>query len=135
MVSLSPSALAVAPGESPVITPDTMRPVTLATYGRAGQVYEGGHTQYQSHRLREWTRSSSVAPGGGIAAAVQAAIDANARTLGEAAQRNARRWVSANNFYPDEATFEEDLAIMKRWVQERGEWLDAELQRRADRAR
>lgn len=79
VVSLSPRALVVAPGESPVITPDTMRPVTLAAYGRAGQVYEGGHTQYQSHRLREWTRSSSVAPGGGIAAAVQATNDANAR--------------------------------------------------------
>jgi hypothetical protein len=90
------------------------------------------HPLYRQQMLTRW---QTLRAGPFATATVHAAIDANARTLGEAAQRNARRWVSASNYYPDEASFEEDLAIMKRWVQERGEWLDAELQRRADRAR
>lgn len=91
-----------------------------------------GHPLYRQQMLTRW---QALRTGPFATTTVHAAIDANARALGEAAQRNARRWTSANNFYPDEATFEEDIALMKRWVQERGEWLDAELQRRTDRAR
>lgn len=87
------------------------------------------------HRQQMLTRWQTLRAGPFATATVHAVIDANARTLGEAAQRNARRWVSANNFYPDEIMFPEEIELMKRWVKERGEWLDAELQRRADRAR
>ncbi len=80
------------------------------------------HTRWQ--QLRAGPFATSV---------IHAAIDANVRTLGDAVQRNARRWASAAGAYPDQANFEEDITLMKRWVRARGEWLDTELKRRAER--
>lgn len=57
-------------------------------------------------------------------------IDGNARTLGDAARRNAIRWRTRDGPYPDRLTFEEDLAQMKPWVVARVKWLDAEIERR-----
>jgi spore coat protein CotH len=58
-------------------------------------------------------------------------IDENARTLGEAAQRNAARWRTLYGPYPDRLSFEQDVAQMKEWVVARAKWLDAEIARRA----
>ena len=57
-------------------------------------------------------------------------IDDNARTLGEAAKRNAARWRTSDNRYPDRLTFDEDVAQMKEWVAARVKWLDQEIGRR-----
>lgn len=86
------------------------------------------------YRQQMHTRWQTLRRGPFATETLHAAIDANARTLGPAAERNARRWTSANNFYPDTATFESDLDLMKGWIRSRGEWLDAQLQRRAERA-
>jgi hypothetical protein len=57
-------------------------------------------------------------------ATIDAMIDDNARTLGPAARRNAARWPTTGGGYPDELTFEEDLAQIKAWTRQRLEWLD-----------
>jgi len=61
---------------------------------------------------------------------IQNMIDANARTLGDAARRNAARWPTTSGLYPDKLAFAEDLAQMKAWVQARIEWLDQEIHQR-----
>ena len=61
---------------------------------------------------------------------VQAMIDANVRTLGVAALRNANRWQTAAAAYPDTLTLQEDAAEMKTWIEARIRWLDSEIQRR-----
>jgi len=58
-------------------------------------------------------------------------IDDNARTLGDAAQRNALRWRTLDGPYPDRLTFDQDIAQMKEWVIDRTKWLDDEIARRA----
>jgi spore coat protein CotH len=63
-------------------------------------------------------------------ATIHRLIDDNARTLGDAAQRNATRWRTLDGPYPDRLTFEEDLAQMKEWIVARVKWLDAEIGRR-----
>ena len=63
-------------------------------------------------------------------ATIHRLIDENARTLGDAARRNAVRWRTLDGPYPDRLTFEEDLAQMKQWVVSRVKWLDAEIERR-----
>jgi len=63
-------------------------------------------------------------------ATIHRLIDDNARTLGDAAQRNATRWRTLDGPYPDRLTFEDDLAQMKAWVVARVKWLDAEIDRR-----
>jgi spore coat protein CotH len=55
---------------------------------------------------------------------LQAAIDENVRTLGDAVHRDAVKWRTAAGYYPDKLTFEEDIAQMKSWVEERLQWLD-----------
>jgi len=60
-------------------------------------------------------------------------IDENARTLGDAAKRNAVRWRTLSGPYPDRLTFEEDVAQMKEWTAARLKWLDAEIERRSAR--
>ena len=60
-------------------------------------------------------------------------IDANARTLGEAARRNATRWRANEGSYPDKLTFAEDVAQMKSWVTARAQWLDDEIAQRNGR--
>jgi spore coat protein CotH len=64
-------------------------------------------------------------------ATIHGLIDDNARTLGEAAQRNADRWRTLEGPYPDRLTFAEDLAQMKGWIVARVKWLDAEIARRS----
>ena len=59
-------------------------------------------------------------------------IDANARTLGDAARRNARRWPTEGN-YPDKLSFAEDIAQMKSWIAARLKWLDKEIESSAHR--
>lgn len=59
-------------------------------------------------------------------------IDENVRVLGDAVKRNAERWKNFNNYYPDRATFEEDIQYMKQWLQKRLKWLDEEINRRAN---
>jgi spore coat protein H len=63
-------------------------------------------------------------------ATIHELIENNARTLGEAAQRNAIRWRTLDGPYPDRLTFEQDLVQMKAWVVARVKWLDAEIERR-----
>lgn len=58
-------------------------------------------------------------------------IDENVRTLGEAVKRNNMRWKDAQNYYPDRATFEQDVAHIRQWLQKRLKWLDEEINRRA----
>ena len=60
-------------------------------------------------------------------------IDENARTLGDAAKRNALRWRTLDGPYPDRLTFEQDIAQMKDWVVARVQWLDDEIERPAHR--
>lgn len=60
---------------------------------------------------------------------IQAMIDANARALGAAAERNAQRWPTSTGPYPDRATFAEDVAYMKTWIEARIRWLDQEIPR------
>jgi hypothetical protein len=62
---------------------------------------------------------------------VQDMIDANARTLGDAADRNAARWPLRNGPYPDKVSFADDVAQMKSWIAARVLWLDDEIQRRS----
>src|SRR5207247_988914 len=62
---------------------------------------------------------------------IQSMIDANARTLGDAARRNARRWPTTSGMYPDHLAFAEDLAQMKSWVEARVQWLDRQIPRRS----
>jgi spore coat protein H len=57
-------------------------------------------------------------------------IDDNAKTLGAASDRNVARWHPADQYYPDDLAFSEDVAQMKRWVARRLQWLDSEIVRR-----
>src|SRR3954469_10875937 len=58
------------------------------------------------------------------AKALTGSIDSNVRTFGEAVHRNAAKWKAAAGYYPDKLTFEEDIAQMKTWIEERLQWLD-----------
>jgi hypothetical protein len=60
---------------------------------------------------------------------IQAMMEANARTLGKAVRRNAARWPTATGGYPDQLTFEEDVAQMKAWIEARLNWLDQTMRR------
>jgi spore coat protein H len=57
---------------------------------------------------------------------IHAMIDANVRTLGEAARRNAAKWPTTEG-YPDKLTFDQDITEMKAWVIARTQWLDQEI--------
>jgi hypothetical protein len=63
-------------------------------------------------------------------AALVRMIEDNARTLGEAAQRNVQRWPTDRGGYPDRLTFAQDVEQMKAWVARRLQWLDQEIARR-----
>jgi spore coat protein H len=63
-------------------------------------------------------------------ATLERLIDENVRTLGPAAQRNAARWTSLADRYPDSLTFDQDVRQMKEWVAARTRWLDGEISRR-----
>ena len=62
---------------------------------------------------------------------IQRLIDENARTLGNAVNRNSIRWRTPEGPYPDRLTFEQDVAEMKEWVEARVNWLDREINRRS----
>jgi hypothetical protein len=53
-------------------------------------------------------------------------IDENAKELGAAAQRNAKRWGQTGR--GDPPNFEQDIAEMKDWVAKRGAWLDSRIE-------
>ena len=85
------------------------------------------------YRARFAARWRMLRERGLSAQSIQAMIDANARTLGPAAQRNAVRWPGDGWPYPDQVTFAEDIAEMRRWIGERIQWLDQEIKSLADR--
>ncbi|HEV8543332.1 MAG TPA: CotH kinase family protein [Verrucomicrobiae bacterium] len=58
---------------------------------------------------------------------IDALINQNVQTLGDAPERNAARWRDAQDMYPDRLTFKEDVAQMKDWVRRRTRWLDQEI--------
>ncbi len=60
-------------------------------------------------------------------------IDDDARTLGDAAKRNERRWKEIAGTDSGQLTFTKDLKQMKEWVAARAQWLDAEIGRRTSR--
>lgn len=64
-------------------------------------------------------------------ATIQRLMDDNARALGGAVRRNQERWRNQTGMYPDQTSFEEDVAQMKEWIVARLKWLDAEIERRA----
>jgi spore coat protein H len=59
-------------------------------------------------------------------------IDENARTLGDATNRNTARWRTLNG-YPDRLSFAEDVAQMKNWIKARAQWLDQEIEQQSSR--
>lgn len=63
-------------------------------------------------------------------ASIHAMIDANVRTLGDAARRNERRWFRRGAQAGEPLLLEQDVQEMKAWVVTRMDWLDAEIQRR-----
>jgi hypothetical protein len=54
-------------------------------------------------------------------------IDANAKTLGSAVERNFARWPVAQGPYADRAEFAQDIAEMKLWTEARVAWLDQQI--------
>jgi len=66
---------------------------------------------------------------------IQRMIDENVQTLGDAAKRNELRWQTRTGPYPDQMTFEEDVAEIREWVTARLKWMDDEIGRRAGAAR
>jgi hypothetical protein len=50
-------------------------------------------------------------------------MDANARALGDAVQRNAARWPRGGY------SFAQDLTQMKAWIETRIQWLDQQISR------
>ncbi len=112
------------------------------TFGRNWDASEVGPTEWLSNHLfdrlmrdhayreRFTRRWKELRERGFSTATIQGMIDANAHTLGEAARRNASRWRTAAGYYPDRLAFAEDVSQMKTWIESRGHWLDAEIQRR-----
>ena len=62
-------------------------------------------------------------------------IDENVQTLGDAAMRNELRWQTRTGPYPDQLTFEEDVAEIRDWVTARLKWLDDNIGRRTSTVR
>ncbi len=59
-------------------------------------------------------------------------IDENVQMLGDAAKRNELRWQTRTGPYPDQMTFEEDVAEIREWVTSRLKWLDDAIGRRTN---
>ncbi len=62
-------------------------------------------------------------------------IDANAKVIAEASGRNASRWATASGRYPNQMTFEQDVAHMKSWIASHVEWLNRAILERTGNAR
>ncbi|HMJ66232.1 MAG TPA: CotH kinase family protein [Candidatus Binatia bacterium] len=58
---------------------------------------------------------------------VRQMIDDNAKTLGDAALRNAQRWRAQAASLADRLSFEEDIKEMKDWIADRIQWLDGAI--------
>ena len=113
-----------------------------ATFGRNWNATVVGSTSWLSNALfdrlmgqrdfkeRFAQRWNELSKGPFSQKTIHAMIDVNVRTLGEAARRNAVRWRPVAGHYPDRLSFDEDVAQMKTWVEERIQWLDAEIKRR-----
>lgn len=80
--------------------------------------------EYRARYVRRWRelRQKQFSE-----ASIIAMIEENARILGEAAQRNAKRWPTTRGNYPDSLNFEEDLSQMKQFVSARLRWLDGKI--------
>jgi len=89
--------------------------------------------QNPEYRARFAARWRHCRDGPFSAKSIQGMMEANARTLGEAAGRNFQRWPLNRGPYPDRLTFEEDLAQMRTWIEARLQWLDREIERWAKR--
>jgi len=85
----------------------------------------------RAFRERLTKRWKTLREGEFSAKTIQAMIETNVRTLGEAVRRNTARWRSVAGHYPDRLSFAEDVAQMKTWIQARIQWLDEEFKRRA----
>jgi hypothetical protein len=112
-----------------------------ATFGRSWNAQPVGAQQWLSsylfdkllrdaeYRKRFTARWKELREGPFSVARVQGMIDENVRALGDAPARNWERWKNAGG-YPDQLAFEEDIAAMKKWVEDRTAWLDKEIARR-----
>ncbi|MGE5607894.1 MAG: CotH kinase family protein [Bacillota bacterium] len=58
-------------------------------------------------------------------------IEANVKEIAAAAGRNATRWAATRNRYPNQLTFEQDVARMKTWAAAHLAWLDQTIQDRS----
>jgi spore coat protein H len=86
-----------------------------------------GNPQYRQKFVSRWEqlRDTSFS-----AKTVQRMITENARTLGKAVSRNANRWPIREGIYPDRATFAQDTAQMKSWIEARVAFLDEVIHQR-----
>lgn len=108
-----------------------------ATFGRQWHGGRDGYQHWQSNHLFERLLKNAEYRKRFVArwrelrqkqfatASICAMIDENARALGAAAQRNAKRW--GQTAAGDPPNFEQDVAEMKDWVAKRGDWLDARI--------
>ena len=85
-----------------------------------------------AYRARFAARWRQLRERGLSAKSIQGMIEANAQTLGEAPRRNAACWPTTNGPAPDELTFVEEIDQMKRWVEERIQWLDQAINHLSD---
>ena len=109
-----------------------------ATFGRAWHGGREGYQHWQSNHLFERllkdpnyrkrfvARWRQLRQNQFSTAAIDAMIDENAKELGAAAQRNAKRWGQTGR--GDPPNFEQDIAEMKDWVAKRGAWLDNRIE-------
>ena len=109
-----------------------------ATFGRAWHGGRDGYQHWQSNHLFERllkdagyrkrfaARWRQLRQNQFSTAAIHAMIDENAKELGVAAHRNAKRWGQAGR--GDPPNFEQDISEMKDWVSKRGAWLDGRIE-------
>jgi hypothetical protein len=86
-----------------------------------------GNSEYREKFMARWNQLHS---GAFSVKTIHGLIDANARALGKAVQRNAARWPTRRGYYPDDADWAKDIADMKSWSEARVSWLDQDLRQR-----
>lgn len=109
------------------------------TFGRNWDGRPYPHNQWLSNglfdRLLQWpeyrqqfaARWQQLRAGPFALAAIRKMMDDNVRTLGPAVARNVQRWSTTHGQYPDQLTFDEDLAQMKAWTEKHLQWLDGRI--------
>jgi spore coat protein H len=109
-----------------------------ATFGRQWHGGRDGYKHWQSnhlfdrllkdanHRKKFAARWRQLRQNQFSTAAIHRMIDENAKELGAAAQRNAKRWGQTGG--GDPPNFEQDVSEMKDWVAKRGAWLDSRIE-------